>query len=79
MDFLNHDLAHEFPQYLQKMRSLKASDAHFASLFARYDADNRAIATYEQGVGSISDEALETLKKRRLKIKDDIYQILKTK
>lgn len=77
MDFLNHDLAHEFPQYLQKMRSLKASDAHFASLFARYDADNRAIATYEQGVGSISDEALETLKKRRLKIKDDIYQILK--
>ncbi|MDD5325420.1 MAG: DUF465 domain-containing protein [Polaromonas sp.] len=78
MDFLNHDLAHEFPQYLQKMRSLKASDAHFASLFARYDADNRAIATYEQGVGSISDEALETLKKRRLKIKDDIYQILKT-
>ena len=78
MDFLNHDLAHEFPQYLQKMRSLKALDAHFASLFARYDADNRAIATYEQGVGSISDEALETLKKRRLKIKDDIYQILKT-
>ncbi len=77
MDLLNHDLAHEFPQYLQKMRSLRASDAHFVSLFARYDADNRAIASYEQGVGLISDEALETLKKKRLKTKDDIYQILK--
>ena len=33
MELLNHDLAHEFPQYLEKMRALKASDAHFASLF----------------------------------------------
>lgn len=77
MDLLNHDLAHEFPQYLQQMRSLKASDARFASLFARYDADNQSISNYEQGVGLISDEALETLKKRRLKIKDEIYQILR--
>lgn len=78
MDLLNHDLAHEFPQYRQKMLSLKASDAHFASLINRYDADNQTIANYEQGVGSISDEALEALKKRRLKIKDQIYQVLKT-
>jgi uncharacterized protein YdcH (DUF465 family) len=77
MDLLNHDLAHEFPEYLQKMRNLKASDRYFASLFARYDADNQTIATYEQGVGSISDAALEALKKKRLKIKDEIYQILK--
>ena len=77
MDFLNHDLAHEFPQHLEKMRSLKSSDPHFSSLFAQYDADNHAITKYELGVGAISDEALEDLKKRRLKIKDEIYQILK--
>lgn len=77
MDLLNHDIAHEFPEYLQKMRSLKVSDPHFAELFARYDEDNHAIAKYEQGVGVITDEALEDLKKRRLKIKDEIYQILK--
>ncbi|MHB1199964.1 MAG: YdcH family protein [Polaromonas sp.] len=78
MELLNHDLAHEFPQYLQQMRSLRASDARFASLFTRYDADNQSIANYEQGIGSISDQALEALKKRRLKIKDEIYQVLKT-
>jgi len=77
MDLLNHDLAHEFPEYLQKMHSLKASDPRFASLFSRYDTDNHAIARYEQGVGTITDEALENLKKRRLKVKDEIYQILK--
>ena len=77
MDLLNHDLAHEFPEYLPKMRSLKGSDPHFASLLAQYDADNHAIARYEQGVGAITDEALEDLKKRRLKVKDEIYQILK--
>ncbi len=77
MELLNHDLAHEFPEYLEKMRHLKASDRYFASLFTRYNADNQAIAMYEQGGGSIGEEALEALKKKRLKTKDEIYQILK--
>ncbi len=77
MDLLNHDLLHEFPQYLEPMRRLKSSDARFASLVAHYDTDNRTITGYEQGVGSISDEALEVLKKNRLRLKDEIYQMLK--
>lgn len=76
MNLLNHDLAHEFPQYLEKMRSLKMTAPHFASLFSQYDADNHTIANYEQGVGTISDEALEALKKKRLKIKDEIFRML---
>lgn len=79
MDLLNHDLTHEFPRYVQKMRELRASDARFASLFAQYDADNHTIAQYEQGVGLISDEDLEKLKKKRLKVKDQIHQMLKTR
>lgn len=76
MDLLNHDLAHEFPQYLDKMRALKTSDAHFSRLFTAYDEDNHAIALYELGDSAISDEALEELKKKRLNTKDKIYQIL---
>jgi uncharacterized protein YdcH (DUF465 family) len=76
MDLLNHDLAHEFPLHLQKMRDLKASDPHFAKLFAEYDEDNHAVAKYELGAAVISDEALEVLKKNRLRIKDEIYQRL---
>ena len=70
MNLLNHDLP--------VIEQLKASDAHFASLVTRYETDNRTITGYEQGVGSISDEALETLKKKRLLLKDEIYQKLKS-
>ena len=76
MDLLNHDLAHEFPQHLDKMHQLKQADPHFAKLFAEYDADDHAIKKYELGAAVISDEALEVLKKQRLNIKDQIYQIL---
>ena len=76
MDLLKHDLAHEFPEHLEKMRSLKLNDAHFARLFTEYDEDNHAIARYELGAAVISDDALEELKKKLLKTKDQIYQRL---
>jgi uncharacterized protein len=77
MDLLNHDIAHEFPEHLDKMRALKTSNQHFAKLFSQYDEDNHAIAQYELGDGAISDEGLEELKKKRLKTKDEIYEMLK--
>ncbi|MES2508516.1 MAG: DUF465 domain-containing protein [Pseudomonadota bacterium] len=76
MDLLNHDLAHEFPHHLDKMRELKTHDPHFAELFKRYDEDNHAIANLEKSGIAISDEGFEELKKRRLKTKDEIYQRL---
>lgn len=76
MDLLNHSLAAEFPEHLEKMRELKTSDAHFAKLFTEYDEDNHAIARFELGAAVISDDALEELKKKRLKTKDQIYQRL---
>ena len=76
MDLLNHDLAHEFPTYIEKIRTLKMSDAHFAKLFTEYDEDNHAIAKYELGADVISEDALDALKKKRLATKDEIYQIL---
>ena len=78
MELMNHDLAHEFPEYLGKMNSLKASDAHFSTLFEHYDAHNHTITLYEQGKAAVGDDELEVLKKKRLDIKDEIYQILKT-
>ena len=76
MDLLNHDLAHEFPQHLEKMHELKASDAHFAKLFTEYDELNHDVKKYELGAAAISEEALEELKKKRLFTKDEIYATL---
>lgn len=77
MDLLNHDIAHEFPEHTEKLRALKTSNQHFAKLFTQYDEDNYTIALYEKGDGAITDEGLEELKKRRLKTKDEIYEMLK--
>ena len=76
MDLLNHDIAHEFPEHLEKIHALKTSDAHFAKLFSQYDDDNHAIKKYELGGGVISEDALDELKKKRLNTKDQIYQRL---
>jgi len=76
MELLNHDLAHEFPQLVGKMRSLKISSARFLHLFNDYDEVNHAIAQLEQDGLPVSDQRFEDMKKRRLKIKDDIYQML---
>ena len=76
MDLLNHDIAHEFPEHVDKIHALKTSDSHFAKLFNEYDEDNHAIKKYETGGAVISEEALEMLKKKRLNLKDQIYQRL---
>jgi uncharacterized protein YdcH (DUF465 family) len=76
MQLLNHDLAHEYPQLVGKIRSLKLSSARFQHLFEAYDEVNHAVTQLEQDGCAISDVAMEDLKKKRLKIKDDIYQML---
>ncbi len=76
MDLLKHDIVTEFPQLKDKIHALRAHNAHFAKLFEQYDSLNHRIATYEGGVGSITDEALEIEKKKRLKIKDEIAHML---
>lgn len=58
------------------MRSFKAIDTHFAKLFDVYDDNSCTIKKYELGGAVISDDALELMKKQRLKTKDDIYQYL---
>lgn len=79
MHLLKHDIVTEFPQFKDKIQGLKASNAHFAKLFESYDLLNHAITKLETAGGAgaaLSDEALEIDKKKRLKLKDDIVQML---
>lgn len=78
MDLLKHDIATEFPHLKDKIHALKTTNAHFAKLFDQYDEINHAIAHFEGGTAAITDEALEIEKKKRLKLKDEISQMLNT-
>ena len=74
-----HELAADFPEYLDQLHSLKLSDAHFAKLTERYHDVNRAVHRAETNVEPTSDERLVNMRKRRMTLKDQIYGILKSK
>lgn len=71
-----HDLAHEFPEHKDKLHALKLENAHFVHLKSQYDDVNHQIRLYEDGVNATSDEHMETLKKQRLHLKDQIAAML---
>lgn len=76
MSHVPHELAEEFPEYRERMHTLKTSDRHFAKLADEYHHLNREIHRVEASGVNVSDEAFEVMKKNRLKLKDDIFKML---
>ena len=76
MSHVPHELHEEFPNDSQRIHDLKVSNAHFARIAERYHALNRDIHRVEAGVQAMSDESLETLKKQRLLLKDEVASML---
>lgn len=72
-----HDLHHEFPEFNEEIHYLKMNDNHFARLFVNYHEVNQEVQRIEQGVENTSDEYLETKKIQRLKLKDELFVMLK--
>ncbi len=72
----SHDLIHEFPEHKERIHELKTTDHHFARLFEQYDEVEHQIHRIEQGIETPSDEVVETLKKQRLHLKDQLLAII---
>lgn len=72
MSHVPHELAEEFPDKVERIRELRASDAHFARLTDEYHELNRTIHRGETDIEPMGDFHLEDLKKRRLALLDDI-------
>lgn len=72
MSHTPNDLRDEFPDAVDILHQLKVHDAHFAKLAERYHDLNREIHRVESDVEPASDERIETLKKQRLAMLDDI-------
>lgn len=78
MTHVPHGLHEEFPNAAAAISRLKIGDAHFAHLAEGYDAANREIHRIEAGLEPVDDAVLEALKKKRLKLKDQIAAMLRT-
>ena len=71
-----HDLIHEFPEYKDKIHQLKISNAQFAKLFDEYHEIEHEVRRIEEGIETTSDDYLEEQKKKRLYLKDQLFEML---
>ncbi|MDE2579542.1 MAG: YdcH family protein [Hyphomicrobiales bacterium] len=76
MSHVAHELHEEFPDKAQAIHSLRLSNAHFARIADRYHELNRAVHRMETNVEPADDATIEELKKERLKLKDEIAQMI---
>ncbi len=73
----SHVLTNEFPEFAQKIVDLKGTDEAFTKLYVNYEEVNALIAHYEEGEQNhTTDEHLTDLRKKRLHLKDELYQYL---
>ena len=77
MELQQHDLHHEFPEYNDAIHALKTGNHHLAKLFDEYHRLNKDIRRIEENEEPVTDEALEEMKKLRLRLKDELHAMLR--
>jgi len=76
MSHTPHELAEEFPDYVERIHDLKLQDAHFSRLVEDYHEVNRAVHRAETLIEPVSPTHETELRRRRMQLKDDIWRLL---
>jgi uncharacterized protein len=71
-----HTLSDEFPGQMDKIHKLKISDAHFARILKEYDEVNDQVHRVETNIEPVEQLVEVDLRKRRLRLKDEIAKYL---
>jgi uncharacterized protein YdcH (DUF465 family) len=72
----HHDLHHEFPQFGNAIHALKTSNQHFLRLFDEYHELTTKVEQLAINGIPVDDLTYEDLKKKRLKLKDELHGML---
>ena len=72
-----HDIPREFPEYSDLIRHLHDNDSDFQRMYVEYHALDQEIRDIEQNVEPVSDFYAEDLKKKRVFLKDQLYDKLR--
>jgi uncharacterized protein len=76
MSIEKHDLIHELPEHRDRIRELKMSDTRFARLFDEYHTVDHEVHRIEEGVENPSDEYVNEVKAKRLRLKDELFEMI---
>lgn len=74
-----HDLHHEFPEHKDKIHELKMKGGHFRRLFDEYNDLTHQMTRIQQSIETPSDNVVESLKLKRLHLKDELNAMLVAK
>ncbi|AAK03652.1 TPA: YdcH family protein [Pasteurella multocida] len=66
-----------FPEFRDLISKLKLEDAHFNRLFEKHNELDHRIKNIEANIELGTPQEVENLKKEKLRLKDEIYVILK--
>ena len=76
MSHTPNQLDEDFPDMAERIHELKTTDNHFARLVEEYHELNRQIHRIETRVEPSSEDVEEELKRKRVRLKDEIAQML---
>ncbi|MBY4675609.1 YdcH family protein [Marinobacterium arenosum] len=76
MSELSHSLYNDFPQYRERIQQLKHSNEEFARMAAEYHRIDHSIRGLETRGVPTSNDSFEQMKRRRVQLKDALFQML---
>ena len=66
-----------FPEFREQIADLRANDRHFTRVFDKHNELDHEIKNLEDKHSPVYQTEIETLKKEKLALKGEIYEILK--
>jgi uncharacterized protein YdcH (DUF465 family) len=72
----HHPLIKEFPEFRDRIHTLKTASAHFAKLAAEYEEVDKHICRAEDSPEGYVDARMHELKAQRLHLKDQLFKQL---
>ncbi len=63
-------------EYRDEIHELKQQNAHFAKIFEKHNELDQKVEDAETGRVPMTDIELETLKKEKLRLKDEAYSMI---
>ena len=78
MGLNHHPLLDEFPDDHDRIHALKMENAHFRRLMEEYEAVDKEVFRMEEGIETPEDAVLTEEKKKRLHLKDQIAEMLRS-
>ena len=66
----------KFPEYLDSIHALKASSEPFGEMYDEYHQLTREVERLEEEDLPVGDFTIETMKKQRVLLKDQMYRML---